>query len=269
MTMKFRTSKGATFTVPFDSNKGAEWDSMRTRICQSISPDYSTCEFFYGELNPIDDSDRIRHLKYQPNSYVYCFDRGPSRPLVQTEISRVDSNGRRAVSHFLDIRLRHNKEPKSWLAGRPPVLGFGSGVHAFASAAMYKKFHREPDTVFADIVNRIEYADAALADAIRRRPRLLIELLGCRFAWMDGDVGVFMFPEPHLGDGEFTVFNVEDDDILGMFEIYRRVPYFGIEEILRIYIECAHNLVRTARRVYGLAGMPLDDISRFSSRRLE
>jgi hypothetical protein len=245
---------------------------MRATICQSVSPAYSTCEFFYGEASPIDDSDRIQHLKYQPNSYVYCLDRGCSRPLVQSAIRRINPNGRRAVSSFLALRLRHKKELKPWLAApaEPPrALGFESGINAFASEAMYKRFHADPENVLADIINRIEYSDAALAKAITHRPRPLVELLGCRFAWMDAGVGIFLFPEPHPGDAEFTLFNVEEDNILGIFELYRREPHFGIEEILRIYIECAYNLMRTARRVYGFAGMALDDVSLFASRRLK
>jgi hypothetical protein len=115
MAMKFRTSEGATFTAPLDCDRPSEWSSMRATICQSVSPDYSTCEFFDGESNPIDDSDRIQHLKYQPNSYVYCLDRGRSRPLVQTAIRRLIVF---TMLYWMDQKLTETDEDDSQMISR-------------------------------------------------------------------------------------------------------------------------------------------------------
>jgi hypothetical protein len=252
MSIPFRT-RTHSFSINVNLPK-ERFKELRSRLSAEISPSVSSLEYFDPSATFIDDSDTVRRIKFPRDSFIYGVERPPLRVSVQRKLAAISIP---CAAAFLTVRLTHKQEYKPahvWPAVRTNwKIGPESGVHTFASALMYLSFQTDWEASIDDIVNKMTYIDPELSDLVNQGQRRLAEMLGCRFGWRDGEVGVFVLPQTAEGDVPYLLIDIGQEDLPGLFEIYCESGYLGIEKLLMIYARSGCNLHRTKYEANALA----------------
>jgi hypothetical protein len=263
MDLHFRTRSQA-FTLRVTSEPKAKFKKVREQLATEVSPALASLEYHDSTGSFIDDSDTIRRLKDNPDSFIYGVEHTPSRVTVQRKLSSIHPSQPNSVFSYLSIRLTHKQEykPRHFLPSQSQsesqaqskhALGFESGLNTFASVGMYLAFQADWNGAIDDILNRLAYTDASLCAVIDQNQRKLAEMFGCRFVWREDDLGVFVFPETPERDLAFLLIDVGPEDLPGFLEIYCEAGYLGIEGLLAMYTECDYNLTRTRYRAMAVS----------------